>query len=238
MTLGATELRAYGMAHGVELAKLAQRDALRRGDAHRLLFWSERWRATALAVPEHAAREDRELAAELEALRSVTRLLETDRDGRLPAGTPWSESGGGSRQRCRPAPAGRRAAANREQREREEFDLDALFDELGESTLIEIVEVDGVLHVIIVADRRLRLHPVGGVPGREVQLNRFVLRRLAHGPPQPGDELVLAQRHQAGVLAARLRRGRAWGRPGRCGTAGPAPGLCRGRLCRRCAIAS
>ncbi len=31
--LGATELRAYGTAHGAELAMLAQRDALRRGDA-------------------------------------------------------------------------------------------------------------------------------------------------------------------------------------------------------------
>ena len=55
MTLGATELRAYGTAHGAELALIAQRDALRRGDAHRLLLWSERWRATALAAPEHDA---------------------------------------------------------------------------------------------------------------------------------------------------------------------------------------
>ena len=50
MRLGATELRAYGTAHGAELATLAQRDALRRGDVRRLLFWSERWRATALAA--------------------------------------------------------------------------------------------------------------------------------------------------------------------------------------------
>ena len=49
MTLGATELRAYGTAHGAELAALAQRDALRRGDVRRLLQWSERSRATALA---------------------------------------------------------------------------------------------------------------------------------------------------------------------------------------------
>ena len=75
MRLGATELRAYGTAHGAELATLAQRDALRRGDVRRLLFWSERWRATALAARSAPIREDKELAAELEALRSVSRLL-------------------------------------------------------------------------------------------------------------------------------------------------------------------
>src|SRR2546430_17496811 len=77
MTLGATELRAYGTAHGAELAMIAQRDALRRGDVHRLLFWSERWRATALATRSTPLRQDRQLAAELSALRSVIRLLGT-----------------------------------------------------------------------------------------------------------------------------------------------------------------
>jgi hypothetical protein len=61
MRLGATELRAYGTAHGAELATLAQRDALRRGDVRRLLFWSERWRATALAARSTPAGEDKEL---------------------------------------------------------------------------------------------------------------------------------------------------------------------------------
>ena len=82
-------------------------------------------------------------------------------------------------------------------REAGEFDLGAIFDELGESRLIELVEVDGVLHAIVVGDRRVRLHTVGGVPEREVQLNRFVLRRIAHGPKRPGDELVLHGRGTA-----------------------------------------
>ena len=77
LTLGATELRAYGTAHGAELATLAQRDALRKDDSGRLLLWSERWRATALAVPSTPTRHDRDLAAELEALRSVSRVLQT-----------------------------------------------------------------------------------------------------------------------------------------------------------------
>jgi CHAT domain-containing protein len=190
MRLGATELRAYGMAHGVELAKLAQRDALRRGDIRRLLFWSERRRATALAARSTAPEEDKELAAELEALRGVTRLLETTE-----MAAPHRNALERERRRLEAAVQARtrRSSSSRKPSEGE-FDLGALFDELGESTLIEIVEVEGVLHAIIVADRRLRLHPVGAVPEREIQLNRFVLRRLAHRSPQPSDELVLKHR--------------------------------------------
>ena len=40
----------------------------------------------------------------------------------------------------------------------------------------------------------MRLHTVGSVPEREVEMNRFVLRRLAHSRLQPGDEVVLAYR--------------------------------------------
>ena len=191
--LGATELRAYGTAHGAELATLAQRDALRRGDVRRLLFWSERWRATALAARSTPSGEDKQLAAELEALRSMSRLLgETE------------------------MAASRRNALERERRRLEAavqartrrlpgshkpgeggFDLDGLFDELGSNTLVELVTVDSVLHVVVVADRRVRLHTVGSVPEREVQMNRFVLRRITRGRPQPGDELALKHRGAA-----------------------------------------
>ncbi len=50
-TLGASELRAQATAHGAELAALAQRHAVRARRPRLLLAWSERWRATALAVP-------------------------------------------------------------------------------------------------------------------------------------------------------------------------------------------
>ena len=87
----------------------------------------------------------------------------------------------------------RRSAGSHEPGEGE-FDLDELVDELGGSTLIELVHVDSVLHAIVVANGRVRRHTVGSIPEREVQLNRFVLRRLAHGSPQPGDERVLKYR--------------------------------------------
>jgi hypothetical protein len=75
-----------------------------------------------------------------------------------------------------------------------QLDLDELVAELGPSTLVELVTVDGVLHAVVVAGRRVRLHTVGSVPGREVEMTRFVLRRLARGRVQPGDEVVFKHR--------------------------------------------
>ena len=191
MRLGATELRAYGTAHGAELATLAQRAALRRGDVRRLLFWSERWRATALATRSTPAAEDRELAAELEALRSVSRLL--SRDTEMAA----ARKNALERERRRleaavQARTRRRPGSN--QPGEGEFDLDELFAELGPSTLIELVTVDNVLHAVVVAGRRVRLRTLGSVPEREVEMTRFVLRRLARGRVQPGDEVVFKHR--------------------------------------------
>jgi tetratricopeptide (TPR) repeat protein len=190
MTLGATELRAYGTAHGAQLAMLAQRDALRRGDVHRLLFWSERWRATALATRSAPLRHDRQLAAELSALRGVIRLLGTNE---MPA--PRRTALERERRRLEAAVRARtRRSPGSRAEEAGEFDLDAFFGELGESSLIELVEVDGVLHVITVADRRVRLHTVGSIPEDEIRMNRFLLRRLARSPPRPGDEQSLTYR--------------------------------------------
>lgn len=193
MRLGATELRAYGTAHGAELATLAQRDALRRGDVRRLLFWSERWRATALAARSAPLRDDKELAAELQALRSVSRIL-----GDTEMAAPRRNALERERRRLEAAVQARtRRSPGGHEPGDGQFNLDELFDELGAATLIELVTVDGVLHVVVVADRRVRLHTVGSVPEREVQMNRFVLRRLAHGRRQPGDEIVLKYRGAA-----------------------------------------
>ena len=190
MRLGATELRAYGTAHGAELATLAQHDALRRGDVRRLLFWSERWRATALGAQSTPLREDKELAAELEALRSVSRSL-----GETEMAASRRNALERERRRLEAAVQARtrRLPGTRKPGEGA-FSFEELFDELGENNLIELVTVDDVLHVITVRGRRVRLHTVGSIPEREVQMSRFMLRRLAHGPPRPGDELVLNHR--------------------------------------------
>jgi len=198
MTLGATELRAYGTAHGGELATLAQRDALTRRDVRRLLQWSERSRATALSSRGAPARHDRELVAELSALRSVTRLLNADEE----AGPRRSALEREQRRLERAVQARTRRLPGSGRPGAGAFDLDALWDELGETTLIELVEVDGVLHAIVAANRRVRLHTVGSIPDREVQMSRLTLRRIAHRPPRPDDERVLA--HRAAQLESAL----------------------------------
>jgi tetratricopeptide (TPR) repeat protein len=201
MRLGATELRAYGTAHGAELATLAQRDALRRGDVRRLLFWSERWRATTLAARSAPIREDKELAAELEALRSVSHLL-----GQTEMAASRRNALERERRRLEAAVQARTRRRPGSHRPGEGgFNLDELFDELGPNTLIELVTVDDVLHVIVVKGHRVRLHTVGNIPERDVQMNRFVLRRLAHRPSQPEGELML--KHAGTRLEAALLGG-------------------------------
>lgn len=192
MTLGATELRTHATAHGTELAMLAQRDAVKRGDVRRLLQWTERHRATALASRGTLPRQDRELAGELAALRSVTRSLDASdmaasRRTALERERRQLEAAVQARTRRSPGSStGEPGAVN----------VDALLDELGQATMIEFVQIDDVLHVISARGRRMRLHTVGGVPRglHEAEMSRFLLRRLARGRLRPGDERALAHR--------------------------------------------
>jgi len=191
LTLGATELRAHVTAHGTELATLALREALRRGDARRLLVWSERWRATALAVPPVRPPDDRELTAELSALREVVRQLEGARAEGRPTAAHERE-----RRRLEKAVRARTLRTlGTVGSQAERFHLDELLAGLGETRLVELVEVDGVLHAIVVAGGRVRRHTVGTVLAaeREVELVRFTLRRVAYGRPSGPAGAALGQ---------------------------------------------
>ena len=65
-TLGGSELRAReSTMHGAELAALARRHVLRARQPRLLLTWSERWQATALAVPAVRPSPDASLNADL-----------------------------------------------------------------------------------------------------------------------------------------------------------------------------
>ena len=182
ITLGSTELRAHATAHGAELAKLAQRAALGRNDVRGLLRWSERWRATALAVPSVRPPADAELVGDLAALREVVRRLEATRDG----GPPRAAALERERRRLEEAVRARTlrtraAAAGTADR----LDLDALLAGLGDTRLVELIDVDGVLHAVVVAGGRIRRRTAGRLADaeREVELARFRLRWLAHGQP-------------------------------------------------------
>jgi tetratricopeptide (TPR) repeat protein len=209
LTMGATELRARATTHGLELAVLAQRDALRRDDTVRLLAWSERWRATALAVPPVRPPENEQVIADLAALRNAVRRLETARAEDAVAGAVRREG-----------PSS--AVIDRERRRLEEavraralrtpgsgpgrsavFHVDELLAELGDTRLVELVDVDGVLHAVVAGGGRVRRHTVGDrrTAEREVDRARFRLRRLAESPSSAGPPLeVIGQRLAASLL--------------------------------------
>jgi tetratricopeptide (TPR) repeat protein len=172
-SLAAPELRAHASAYGAELAALAQRHAVARGDARMLWSWSERWRAAALALPAAHPPADRELDADLAELRDVVRV--------------HGEASNPRRQQLEAAvrDRSRRTLARRlpEASGPPAGTLGPVLAELGRHRLIELVVLDDELYAVTAAGRRVRMHHVGpvGAALREVHFGRFGLRRLAYG---------------------------------------------------------
>ena len=220
--------------------RLATRHAARAGDAEQLLLWSERWRATALTAAPVRPPDDDELAAELSALRGVTRrIAELRADG---ASTVRADE---EQARLEASVRGRmlRTSGTSGTRRARRSTYAGSARHSAATTLVELVEVDGTLHVVTVG---LARHPaargrVGGAgrgraglralrpaPGRDVdQLRRSTARDVvardqrrvpAGGTARPGGR------------APRQRRGRRSCRPVGCTR-------CRGRCCPRCATA-
>jgi tetratricopeptide (TPR) repeat protein len=185
LTLGASELRAQATVHGAELAAIALRQAVRTGRPRLLLTWSERWRATAQAVPPVRPSADGELNASLTALRSVTRQLDKarGRDGR-PSPSLQKEQ-----QRLEGLV---RASALRARGTspwtRSRFSPADLLDELGPAHLVEIVDIDGSLQVLTCGAGHVRQFAAGHASDamKAADFARFALRRLARS--RPGDD--------------------------------------------------
>jgi len=193
LTLGASELRAQATVHGAELATLAQRHAAQAGRPRLLLTWSERWRATALAVPAVRPLADEKLNASLAALRAVTRKVDEDR-------TQGKQSTPLQREQQR-LEREVRASSLRSQGARSSgqapFSPADLLDCLGPAVLIEIVDIDGSLYVLTCGNGRVRQFEAGRVSDavRAGDFARFALRRLARSraDDDPGSALsVLA----------------------------------------------
>jgi tetratricopeptide (TPR) repeat protein len=183
LTMGASELRAQVTVHGAELAALAQRHAASSGRPRQLLSWSERWRATAQAVPAVRPLADQELNASLTALRSVTSQLAKARSQGQPATSLQREQQRlesvvrASALRARGVGAGWTA-----------FRTADLLAELEDAQLIEVVDIDGSLHVLTCGASRVRQFAAGRVDDavRAAEFARFALRRLARS--MPGDD--------------------------------------------------
>jgi tetratricopeptide (TPR) repeat protein len=185
LTLGASELRAQATVHGTELANLAQRHAVQAGPPRLLLTWSERWRATALAVPAVRPVADAELGSSLTALRSVTRQLEQARSRGEP-GTALQ------REQQRLESTVRASALRvrgRSPWNRTSFSPADLLDELGPAHLVEIVDIDGDLYVLTCGSGRVRQFAAGQASDavKAADFARFALRRLARS--RPGDDV-------------------------------------------------
>ena len=178
-TLGATELRVLATAQGAELAAIALRYAVQRGNARQVLDWSERWRATVLAIPPVRPQADDDLVANLAALRDLTHRLEAGYDHRLGSGPLHRE-----RRRLEyvvrrrvlltPGTAGDRSA---------QFRSADLLDHLGNRTLVELTDVDDQLYAVVAARGRVHLMPVGPTALATHRLSHalFALRREATG---------------------------------------------------------
>jgi tetratricopeptide (TPR) repeat protein len=207
-TLGATELRTLATANGAELVGMVLRHAARRGDARLFLQWSERWRATVLRITPVRPSPDSDLVTELAALRQVAARLDSAPDSRTAAPTLQRERRrleAAVRQRVLHTPGAATGDA-------EPFVTGDLLEQLGDTDLLELTDVDGQLYAVAVIGRRLRLAHVGPTQAAIHSLDHalFALRREGSG--RGTHRLDLAQiglRLEANLLgeSARLLRG-------------------------------
>ena len=176
-TLGASELRAYASAQGVDLARLGVALALADKRPADVLAWADRWRSLALEAPPVRPPDDAVLARDLAELR---RLNAEIRDTTLAGGdTSALERQVGQleasiRHHHRLAPG---AGAPRYQ----QLDVAALRRRLGGRVLVEFVDLDGELHAVVVAAHQSRLHALGSLGEVLVEKDFLTssLRRLA-----------------------------------------------------------
>jgi hypothetical protein len=202
-TLGASELRAQATAHGAELAVLAQRHAVRAHRPRLLLTWSERWRATALAVPPVRPSADRELNAGLAALRGVMRRLDKARQEGTTNASAQRKQFRLERERRRLEGLVRAHALRARGTappDRATISVPELLDQLGGTRLVEIVDIDGVVHVLVCGGGRVRQFTAGDAAeaAKAAAFARFALRRLARSRPDDDLDSALAILKAAG----------------------------------------
>lgn len=192
-TLGDIELRALASGQGLELAQLAVQEALRSGDPRRVLWWVERWRATALQAVV-APPEDATLCSEITALRDVTRRLSPvgEDEPTLTLVRERTRLEGSVRRTYRRL-RGAGAAGT-------DVDLPTLLAGLGDTVLVTLLTVDGRLYAVTAAGGRVTRRELGtlGEARAEATFAGFTLRRAAYG--RRVDLAATAHRLEAAVL--------------------------------------
>ncbi|MEI2764154.1 MAG: CHAT domain-containing protein [Dermatophilaceae bacterium] len=194
-TFGDTELRSLATGHGRDLSTLALVSALDTGSARDLLWWSERWRATALAATPVHPPPDPELAATLAGARQATRRLQ---DPAADAATVARATRERARHEAGIRRRYRQLSGSGEQSSR--LDLGALVEAVGSDALVSLVDVRDTLYAVRVHRGRVTRHEVGAttIALRESEFARFALRRAAYG--RPADVARMGARLQQALL--------------------------------------
>jgi hypothetical protein len=189
-TLGATELRAHVSVHRGALARAGLRMALTDGDARAAHFWVERGRASANLMRPVRPPDDAALAHDLQDLRTTMAEIDDARNsGSSAVGLVARQVNLEHRIRdhCRRSPgsAGQPALTPPA--------IGELADHLGETALVEFLELEQTLHAVTVIDGRTRLHALGPDDLVRHCLTHlpFALHRLAH-PATPTAQIKAA----------------------------------------------
>lgn len=182
--LGSGELRALATARGQDLASLALATAFAAGQPELVLHWTERWRSTATTSPV-VARRDEETVRDLVALRAQTQQATAARDEGRPTADldrhiAELEHRIRERHLLRAGRGDDDATAGR-------LEVPDLLDALAEhdTTLVELVHLDGDLHAVTTHRGRVRLHEIGPLATalQAQTFAHFVLTRAGRGEP-------------------------------------------------------
>jgi len=182
--LGASELRAHASGHASELTGLGLRLAVEAGRPEAVLRWAERRHACALRLRPARPPGDAALATDLAALRQVAVDLATKTaTGEDPRELlrRQAELENAVRSRARHATGVAEPGAGALP------SVAAVSAALGESALVEYLELDGELSAVVVVAGRVRRFGLGAVDEVERRLGelRFGLRRLAYDLASP-----------------------------------------------------
>lgn len=196
--IGSSELRALATTHGRELTTIALRHAA--ADARTLLRWSERTRATALAQPP-ATSDAATIPASLAALRDNGRQLAQARQD----GTPTEELERERRRLERAVRAESHTLSATTAAQQRPVSVEEVVAATGDACLVELVDVDGSLHVVVAHAGRVRRRVAGSTAEVASLLGPagMLLRRAARG--RPADTSTVGRALQEAVLGDVVR---------------------------------
>lgn len=194
---GSSEVRASLTHRGSDLARFALRH--RADNPRSQLVWSERWRATSLAQAPVTPLGEVSRATAL--LRDSGRRIAEARA----AGEPTDFLEQERRRLERKVRAEHHQQRAEGKSETKRFNAAELVAQVGDGAFVELVDVDGILHVLVVSKGRVR-RVIAGETKTALELaeaGRFALRRAARTHRfAPGD---LGQRFQDAVLGSAVR---------------------------------